>query len=260
MASRLSQNGMAFILALLLHLIIFFILIMSFEYYFQNQHELSQEKTLSTAIQAVTVNQSVVEKQVAEIKAQTDAKQMQAAQEQQIKEQQEAARKEKLEALEEIKFAKQMHEARAEARLQLAKQQMSELNKLQEEAKTQLTLSQHPMSSQPVEITKKVVNQPVLDLNELARYKAMILNAIGKEWIIPPGADRMLSCQLLIKLDASGNVLNVEVLQSSGNEILDQSAVMAVLKASPLPLPQNPLLLEQFRELQLTVKPEGLLH
>ncbi len=260
MASRLNQNRMAFVWALLLHVIIFFILIMSFDYYLQNQPELSKDKTGSTAIQAVAVNQSVVEKQVAQIKAQIDAKEREAAEAQAAKEQQKVARQEKFEKLEELKFAKEMHDTRAQAQLQLAKQQILELNKLQEEAKMQLTLSQDQAPSQPTDATKKVVNQPVVDLNELARFKAMILNAIGKQWIIPPGADRTLSCQLLIKLDASGNVLNVDVLQSSGNEILDQSAVMAVLKASPLPLPQNPLLLEQFRELQLTVKPEGLLH
>src|SRR3990167_2874687 len=253
MASRLNQNGMAFVLALLLHVIIFFILIMSFEYYLQNRSELSQDKTLFTAIQAVAVNQSVVEKQVAHIKAQMDAKEKQSADVRAVKEEQKVAEQEKLEALEALKFAKEMHEARAQAQLQLAKQHMTELNKLQEEVKAPLTLSKHQASSQAAEETKKIMNQPVVDLNELARYKAMILNAMGKQWIIPPGVDRTLSCQLLIKLDASGNVLNVEVLQSSGNEILDQSAVMAVLKASPLPLPQNPLLLEQFRELQLTL-------
>ena len=57
-----------------------------------------------------------------------------------------------------------------------------------------------------------------------------------------------------------GRVMNVKVLVSSGDPVLDRSAVTAVLKASPLPLPKIPALLKQFKQIELTVKPEGLLN
>lgn len=96
-------------------------------------------------------------------------------------------------------------------------------------------------------------------LNQLSKFKTLILNDIGKQWIIPAGVNRNLSSKLLVELNTKGEVMNVAVIQSSGDAVLDRSAVTAVLKASPLPVPQSPALLKQFRQIELTVKPEGLL-
>ena len=51
-------------------------------------------------------------------------------------------------------------------------------------------------------------------------------------------------------------VLNVSVLKSSGNEALDRSAIAAVNKASPLPVPKDSAAFSAFRNFTLTVKPE----
>ena len=94
---------------------------------------------------------------------------------------------------------------------------------------------------------------------ELNLYKSKILSAIASQWIVPANLDKNLSCQLFIRLDASGKVLAVKLLRSSGNVLLDRSARLAVFKASPLPLPTDPGLRRQFKELQLTVRPEDVL-
>jgi colicin import membrane protein len=52
-------------------------------------------------------------------------------------------------------------------------------------------------------------------------------------------------------------VLNIKLLRSSGDAALDYSARTAVLKSAPLPVPSDPQLFEQFRELRLTVRPES---
>lgn len=57
-----------------------------------------------------------------------------------------------------------------------------------------------------------------------------------------------LSCELHVKLLPGGEVIDVSVSKSSGNEIFDRRALTAVQKASPLPVPEE---LETFERLNL---------
>ncbi|MGV0005699.1 MAG: cell envelope integrity protein TolA [Candidatus Porifericomitaceae bacterium WSBS_2022_MAG_OTU9] len=54
------------------------------------------------------------------------------------------------------------------------------------------------------------------------------------------GLPEGLSCKLEISLSPSGEVLGVIVKGSSGNELFDRRAELAVKKASPLPVPDDP--------------------
>lgn len=92
--------------------------------------------------------------------------------------------------------------------------------------------------------------------NEIEKYKALIEQAISQNWIVPGGSNPDLSCTLLIKVGPGGAVLNVHIARSSGDAGLDNSARSAVFKASPLPVPDDAELFNQFREMRLTVKPE----
>jgi colicin import membrane protein len=94
--------------------------------------------------------------------------------------------------------------------------------------------------------------------NRVDKYKTMILNAIAKQWLVPDNTDRTLSCKLQIQLTAEGKVLGVTLVKSSGDVALDRSAIAAVYKASPLPVPQETDLLQQFRMFNLTVRPETI--
>lgn len=92
--------------------------------------------------------------------------------------------------------------------------------------------------------------------SEVAKYKAKIVAVIGRSWLIPDKVDKSLACQLTIHLGPGGVVLDVQVSKSSGDAVLDRSAKTAVLKASPLPVPSDKELFNQFRDLRLTVRPE----
>jgi colicin import membrane protein len=52
-----------------------------------------------------------------------------------------------------------------------------------------------------------------------------------------------------------GEVVEVRIVQSSGNAAFDQSVERAVLKASPLPRPRDPSLFAQ--EIEFIFEPEG---
>ena len=93
---------------------------------------------------------------------------------------------------------------------------------------------------------------------EVDKYKAMILNAIAQQWIVPDTVDHTLSSAFEIHLAPDGSVLSVMLTKSSGNAILDRSAQAAIYKASPLPVPQDPTMFSLFRNINLTVRPDTI--
>ncbi len=93
---------------------------------------------------------------------------------------------------------------------------------------------------------------------DMGKYKAKIIQTISQKWLIPD-ADKNLSCQLLVHLAPGGVVVNVEVIKASGDEGLDRSARTAIMKASPLPVPESSDLFDNFRTLRLTFRPQGII-
>lgn len=93
---------------------------------------------------------------------------------------------------------------------------------------------------------------------EVDKYKAMIVNAIGRQWILPENVNNGLSSQFRIRLAPDGAVLDVQLTRGSGDPVLDRSAQTAIYKASPLPVPTDPQTFEIFRDISLTVRPENV--
>lgn len=91
------------------------------------------------------------------------------------------------------------------------------------------------------------------------KYRHLILQSITQQWIIPPKLNKHLETKLAVRLAPGGMVLEVLIVKSSGNPVLDRSAQTAVYKASPLPVPKNSGLFNSFRQINLTVRPEGVI-
>lgn len=92
---------------------------------------------------------------------------------------------------------------------------------------------------------------------EIDRYKALIIAAISRQWILPENAQNSMTSQFRIRLAPDGSVLEVSLTRSSGDSLLDRSAQSAIYKASPLPVPTDPEAFNTFRDISLTVKPEN---
>ena len=84
---------------------------------------------------------------------------------------------------------------------------------------------------------------------EKEKYMALIQQNIRGNWINQ--FDDALKATLLITVDPQGQVLSVEVLQSSGNAAFDRQSILAVKKSSPLPLPPEKELAKQFQVIKL---------
>ncbi len=248
-------------------------------------------------IKAVAVNSSKVAAQVAKLKAEQQAKeQAELKRQQQLAEQAAAAKRQR--ELEQQRVAQlkaeatklrlqQAAQAKAEAQKlakikaqqvaeqkrlsDLAKQQQAVKQKQQQEA--ELALQQKQLAEQQRKAAEEdnllqqqlAAEQQQLDHDKLqaqqaalAKYGDMIRNAIQQQWIVPENMAKDIACRLLIQVGPGGVVLDVKLVQSSGNPILDRSAMAAVRKASPLPVPTDESLFNELREINLLVRPEGI--
>lgn len=90
-------------------------------------------------------------------------------------------------------------------------------------------------------------------------YINRIIGSIEQYLITPPGAKGKDDLEVVVEvnLDVDGSVTGwPRVLQRSGVPEYDEEAVRAVMKASPLPMPKDPELLDEFRTLKLHISPQ----
>lgn len=96
---------------------------------------------------------------------------------------------------------------------------------------------------------------------EAQSYVALISQRIERNWSRPPSARTGMQCELFIRLVPTGQVVNVDVIKSSGNAAFDRSAVQAVKKVERFPEIQEmpPEVFERYyRELRLIFNPQDL--
>lgn len=88
-------------------------------------------------------------------------------------------------------------------------------------------------------------------------YFDAIKSTIEQRWVRPPSARNGMLTVLQITLIPGGEVIDAKVIQSSGDVMLDRSAVNAVKNAGRLPVPEGELF-ERFRHLTFNFRPEDL--
>ena len=80
---------------------------------------------------------------------------------------------------------------------------------------------------------------------ERLEYIAQIRDKIERNWIHPPGVAPGLEANVRVVQIPSGEVVQVEIVTSSGNVAFDRSIEEAALRSSPLPLPKDPSLFDR---------------
>ncbi|MBF6650106.1 cell envelope integrity protein TolA, partial [Methylobacter sp. BlB1] len=86
-----------------------------------------------------------------------------------------------------------------------------------------------------------------------------IKTKVNHSWIRSPTAAAGMRCTIQVRLTSGGQVIGEPVvIASSGDEMFDNSAVNAVLKAQPLPVPTDrELFNKEFRSFTFTFEPRG---
>jgi colicin import membrane protein len=89
----------------------------------------------------------------------------------------------------------------------------------------------------------------------LSEFIPYIQQKVQSSWLRPAGSPPGLSCVIQVKLIPGGEVVSAKVVQGSGDALFDRSVETAVLKASPLPLPDDPAIAKYFREINFVFNP-----
>jgi colicin import membrane protein len=240
-------------------------------------------------IDAVTVDSKQVEQELSKIRDLEQEQQQQQARKQQELEQQtselqkqseEAERKRLAEEkrLADLKKQQQQEEQRRkeeELKLAEARKEQEELQKQQEEERKQkegaerkrqeeLRLAEEEKKRKEAEeaLKQKLAEeqrqlkeaQDRQDLNVINGYVGRIADAIEREFNtagLPPG----LSCVLQIRMIPGGEVAEARIDKTSGSSVFDSRAEIAVKRASPLPVPENPRIFDKMRVIRLTFAP-----
>lgn len=242
----------------------------------EQQHKQALEQAAQQAEQRATQEEQRLEtlkqKQAVEQQRLQDLKQQRVEQQQnQLKEQAEAKLKLQQQAKAE-QVRKQKALAEAQRSQQLAKEKAAaDAKARQDAAKQKLAVDKQRQAAQAARQQAEAEHnlQQQLAAEEHAQQKAGqdtalvnqyidgIRHAVQNNWLRPASSQPGLSCTVLVNLIPGGDVAGVRVVESSGDPAFDRSVENAVRKAAPLPLPPDPALFDNFRELRFVFKPEN---
>ena len=89
--------------------------------------------------------------------------------------------------------------------------------------------------------------------NEIAEYKARILAKIRRNIIMPPDLPGNPVVEFNVTLLPGGDILDVKLSRSSGFAAFDNAVERGIYLSKPLPLPPDPAMFPQFRNLSVKV-------
>ena len=150
------------------------------------------------------------------------------------------ALKEKEKIEKERRVAEEKQKAEKKREVEAAAAQKSQQAEVQRLAKEQAE-AQQAMASQAAAARK----------NELDKYRKGISDKIKSRIVRPPNLQGNEESEFDIVVLPDGNVLGVKLKKPSGNPAYDNAVERAISRAQPLPMPPDPALLKDFRELNL---------
>ncbi|ATI03913.1 cell envelope integrity protein TolA [Cycloclasticus sp. PY97N] len=215
----------------------------------------------------------IKKKRLAEEKRIADLKKQQELQKQKLAKQKadEAARqaklkeknllaKKKAEAAEKKKQAdekkKRERLAREKAeKLKAAKEKAAKEKAAKEKAAKEKAAKEQAQREQALRELADQEEQEIRAQEAVASYTDLIRQKVERNWIQPPGDIAGLDCVVRVRLIPGGDVIDAQVIKSSGNALFDRSVERATRKAAPLPLPNDPKMFNFFRTLEFYFRP-----
>ena len=286
----------SFSLTILLHVLVIFLLIFSFD---SNTKPTTPPRNEANIVEAVVVDKKQVEielerikqAEIAKQKAETDrsnalkqqeqklieAKQKtKAASEQRRREQEQIAKIKQQQQTEEKRLEKierEKHKAELGKQIVLEEIQKAEAEQKRKNREDEMRKQIAVEEAQKAETERKRKQQEKAMLAALAvesaarqasedeKLKAKIKNDIYRRVVSNfnrTGLPSGLTTEIKVKLIPGGEVVNASISSSSGNNIFDQRAITAVKKASPLPVPNDHKKFERLglREIIFNFSPE----
>jgi len=168
--------------------------------------------------------------------------------ERKVKEQQELERKKELEQQRKDEEKKKLQQAEA-------RKKDEEKRKLERERVAKEAEAKHATQEQADIKAKLQKEQASAQRALFDKYVTAIQNHVKRQIVEPPNLQGNPQVEFNVVLIPGGEVLTARMTRSSGVPAYDAAVERAILKASPLPLPPDPALFQQFRELNLRIRP-----
>ncbi len=212
--------------------------------------------------------EDIKEKRLAEEKKIADLKKQHAEQKKKLAQQkaEEAAKQAKLKQQQALKRKKEA-EAEAEAKKKKLAQAKKEKERLAKEKVAKIKAAADAKAAKEQAEREQALreqlekeeqeNQKRLAEKAVASYRDLIKQKVERNWIQPPGEIAGLNCVVRVRIMPGGDVIDAQVIQSSGNAVFDRSVERATRKAAPLPLPDDPRLASYYRILEFVFRPGG---
>jgi len=170
------------------------------------------------------------------------AKEAKRKEEEQKKRKEEELKQEK----EKHKLEQEKRKEEQEKREQEKKSQQEKAEKLhQQQAQAEAAAARQAQAGAQQSAAQKMVGD----------YKARIQAKIKHNIILPPDLAGNPQAEFDVILMPTGEVLNLKLTRSSGSSAYDSAVERAINKSQPLPLPPDPGMFSQFRELHLKFRP-----
>ncbi len=188
-------------------------------------------------------------KRVAELKAKQKVEAKELAKLEEEKKQLEEKRKAEEERLKEVEKKRVAEEKR---RIEEEKQKkLAEEKRIKDEkrrkAEEQTRLAELDREQKALDLAQRRQDDATIN-----RYIWEIQSKVSQVFIYP---EKGLSCTLLVQMIPGGDVVDAKVIESSGSAVFDRQAEIAVMKASPLPVPEDPRVFEKMRKLKFDFEP-----
>jgi colicin import membrane protein len=162
-------------------------------------------------------------------------------------EQKKAAEQKKAEEKKAAEQKKAAEEKRKQDEAKRKEQERQQLALQQQQAEQALRAQQEAVARQQAAAQGRLVN------DYMARINGKIKRLINNQACLPLGNPEV---RFDVTLMPTGELLmDPRLAKSSGNGACDQAIERAILRAQPLPLPPDPALFSQFRDLHLKFRP-----
>jgi colicin import membrane protein len=135
-------------------------------------------------------------------------------------------------------------------------QEQAQIAALREQQAKEAEAKQRAAREQEDALKKLAAQQAAAQAKLIDEYKRRIAERIRRFIIEPPNLQGNPEVEMDVVLLPGGEVLGVKTRKASGTSTWDNAVERAILKAQPLPLPPDPSMFKDFRELNLKFRPK----
>ena len=147
--------------------------------------------------------------------------------------------------------------AKEQAALEKKKREEQErAEALRKQQKAQEADARRREQEQAEALKKQAQQQAAAQAKEVEKYKRAIAERIRRFIVEPPNLQGNPEVELDIVVLPGGEILDVRTRRGSGQSPWDNAVERAIRRAQPLPLPPDPALMKEFRELNLKFRPK----